>query len=102
MYKISILLLILLSACTQYTAITPIKPEYILTLNNNINGIDLYEDNNKIFINNISSQLIIEIDYSVNTDNIKIYDILVPNEKLFIYTWGEYDTIITINDVIFY
>ncbi len=104
MYKIFILFLILVS-CTQYTAVTPPKPEYTLTLDNSINELNLYENNGQVFIENIGSQLIIELDYNINLNNMIIYDILVPNEKLYLYTFMERpieDVIIKINRVEYY
>ncbi len=97
-----IIIIFLLMACKQYPAVTPPKPEYSLILDNNINGINLYEINKQIFISNISTQLIIELDYSINNDNIILYDILVPNENIIIYNWITGDIKIIINNVEFY
>jgi len=102
MVKYIIILLILLSSCTQYTAVTSIKSEYSLILNNNILNIDLYEIGRDVYLKNTGNQLIVEIDYNINDENMIIYNVLVPNQKVFIYTWPgkmNYDVIITLNAV---
>ena len=100
-----LVLFVMVLSCTQYTAITPPRPDYILTLENNIIDINLYENNRQVFIENIGSQLIIELNYNVNSNNIIIYDTLVPNEELYLYTFMETsieNITITINSVEFY
>lgn len=103
-YVFIILVIIIFFSCTQYTAVTPPKPEYILTLENNVIGVYLYEKSNQIFIQNESANLIIEIDYNINNDNIIIYDILVPNKEMFLLNWNihSYDLTVYINNVKFY
>ena len=105
MYRLLILIILVISSCTQYTAVTHSKPDYILILENNITDINLYENNRQVFIGNIGDQLIIELDYNVNLNNIIIYDILPPNDVLYLYTFMETSTkdiTITINSVEFY
>ena len=102
--KYFIILIILFSSCTQYTAVTSLKPEYTLTLNNSIIGVDLYELDNQVFVKNISEYLIIEFNYNINDNIIIIYDVLVPNKEMFLSNWdiNNCDVDIIINSVRFY
>lgn len=105
MQKLFILLIILIGSCTQYTAVTPERIDGELILNNSVIDIILSEENRQVFIENKGTQLVIEVDYNIDNKNIVIYDILVPNEKLFIYNWPEriyVDVTIDINSVEFY
>lgn len=105
MKYIVILFFLFTISCTQYTAITPTQSEYSLVLDNNIVNIDLYEIERIVYLKNTGNQLIVEIDYNINDENILIYDIIVPNQEIHIYTWIErmnYDVKITLNSVILY
>ncbi len=101
MYRYIFLILITLFSCTQYTAITPIR-EYNVVLENSIVGVDLFQLGEEIYIKNVSSQLIIKLDYIINGNNIIIHDSIVPEERIFIVNAERKNIDIIINDVIFY
>ena len=105
--KILFMLLVILMlsiSCTQYTATIFEKINGSLILLN-VPNITMYENNRQVFVKNESVQLVIELEYIINGNALIVYDTIVPNEELFIYSWPEriyYDVIISIGNVEFY
>lgn len=100
MKKILLILILLftLFSCRPYDYE---KPVYVVEITNPFPGV-LVEGNSIIILENISPQLIIEINYNINGKNYTIIDDIVPKQIVILLRDYDEDIICTITEVVFY
>jgi hypothetical protein len=91
------LVFILITICCTFT------PEYILEIENPYsNNVNVYKEDNTLYLRNISDLLLIRVDYNINDIEKVIFKAVAPLESLKIqYLYGE-DYYIKIRNVGFY
>lgn len=64
-------------------------PKYSLELINNFNSIEINESSSSVYVKNISSSLIVEISYSVNSYSYSLNKVIAQNEVAELYSFRD-------------